>query len=66
MNENKKLVIGGDLNAQVCEESEWFGSVHGGQGYGKRNINGEMMLEFADAMELAVMNTGSQRESIEE
>ena len=31
--------------------------VHGGKGYGVRNTEGEMLLEFADAMELVVLNT---------
>ena len=57
MSENEKLVIGGDVNAHVGEESEGFESVHGGQRCGKRNIEGDMMLEFADALELAVVNT---------
>ena len=31
--------------------------MHGGFGFGKRNVKGEMILEFADALKLAVLNT---------
>ena len=31
--------------------------MHGGKGYGERNTEGEMLLEFADAMKLVVLNT---------
>src|SRR6266516_3352297 len=32
-------------------------STFGGKGYGERNTEGEMLLEFADAMNLVVLNT---------
>ena len=31
--------------------------MHGGFGFGKRNVEGEMILENADALNLAVLNT---------
>ena len=31
--------------------------MHDGFGFGKRNVEGEMILEFADALNLAVLNT---------
>ena len=51
------LVVGGDMNCHVGAGSDGFQAVHGGRGYGVRNEEGEMLLEFATAMELAVANT---------
>ena len=46
-----------DLNGHVGSEIEGFEGVHGGFGFGKRNVEGEMILETADALNLAVLNT---------
>ena len=51
------LVIGGDMNGHVGAKAAGYEGVHGGKGYGVRNTEGEMLLEFADAMELVVLNT---------
>ena len=50
----ERLLICGDLNGHV-----WSGidGAHGGFGFGKRNVEDEMILEFADALNLAVLNT---------
>jgi len=55
----EKLVVCVDLNAHVGEDADRFGMVHGGtgNGFGKRNMEGEMTLECAEANELAVLNT---------
>ena len=50
-------VICGDFNGHVGEKVEGYVGVHGGKGFGSRNAEGEMLLEFAGAHELAVMNT---------
>ena len=50
------LLICGDLNGHVGSEIDGFEGVHGGFGFGKRNVEGEMILEFADALNLAVLN----------
>jgi hypothetical protein len=55
--ENEMLMICGDMNGHVGLEPDGFESVHGGYGYGVRNLEGEMFLEFAEAAELAIMNT---------
>src|SRR2546425_5046147 len=39
------------------EKVDGYEGVHGGKGYGVRNTEGEMLLEFADAMKLVVLNT---------
>src|SRR3989442_14855809 len=41
----------------VGEKVAGYEGVHGGKGYGIRNTEGEMLLEFADAMKLVVLNT---------
>ena len=46
----------GDNNAIVDENVVGCGMAHGGYGSGKRNVEGEMMLECAEVMELAVLN----------
>ena len=51
------IFVGGDMNGHVGIETDGFEGIHGGNGYGKRNKEGEMLLEFAAAMELVVCNT---------
>jgi len=55
--EHEKLIVCGDLNGHVGAEADGFEGVHGGKGFGVRNVEGEMLLEFADAMGLVVCNT---------
>jgi hypothetical protein len=50
-------VVCGDFNGHVGEEIEGYEGVHGGKGYGRRNVEGEMLLEFAGAHQLSIMNT---------
>jgi hypothetical protein len=57
-----RLVVCGDMNGHVGERVDGFEGVHGGYGYGNRNVEGEMLLEFADAMDLAVTNTWFKKE----
>ena len=57
LSECEKLVVRVDLNAHVGEDADGFGMVHGSNGFGERNMEGEMMLECAEANELAVLNT---------
>jgi len=53
----ERLVLAGDFNGHVGKEVEGFGGVHGGQGYGVRNSEGNRLLEFADSREMIVANT---------
>jgi hypothetical protein len=55
--DDEKLIVCGDMNGHVGAESDGFEGVHGGKGFGTRNVEGEMLLEFADAMGLTVCNT---------
>ena len=52
---SEKLLICEDLNGHVGSEIDGFEGVHGGFGFGKRNVEGEMILETADALNLAVL-----------
>jgi len=45
MSECDKLVVYGNLNARAGENADWFGMVHGGNRFGERNMEGEMMLK---------------------
>ena len=46
-----------DFNGHVGKEIEGFEGVHGGNGIGKRNVEGRMLHEFCDERELCVANT---------
>ena len=56
-NNTRKLRICGDLNGHVGDGVEGFESFHEGFGFGKKNVEGEMILEFADALNFVVANT---------
>ena len=62
INTNERLVVCGDMNAHVGAGKDGFEDVHGGYGFGVRNTEGEMLLEFADAMDLTVANTWFKKE----
>ena len=51
----ERLLIYGDLNGHVGSEIDGFEGVHGGFGFGKQKVEGEMILETADALNLAVL-----------
>ena len=62
MEEREMMTLGGDLNGHVGENIDGFEGAHGGKGYGSRNEEGEMILEFALAHGLVVMNTCFEKE----
>ena len=51
---NESLFVCGDMNGHVGKEADGY---HGGNGFGSRNMEGEMPLEFACAMDLVIANT---------
>ena len=55
-------MIGGDMNGHVGAEVDGFEGVHGGYGFGRRNVDGEILLEFADALDFAIVNTWFKKE----
>ena len=57
LKKEEMVVLGGDLNGHVGRESDGYEGVHGGFGYGIRNMEGETILEFGDAMDMIVCGT---------
>ena len=58
----ERLLICGNLNGHVESEIDSLEGVHCRFGFGKRNVEGEMILEFADALNLIVLNTWFKKE----
>ena len=50
------------MNGLVGAEVDGFEGVRGGYGFGRRNVEGEMLLEFADALDFAIVNTSFKKE----
>ena len=61
--DDESVLVCGDLNGHVGAECDGYEGVHGGQGYGSRNVEGEMVLDFAVSMDLMVANTFFKKES---
>ena len=57
IDDDEKFMIFRDLNGHVGAGVESFDSVYAWCGFGKRNVEGEIILEFADASNFAVANT---------
>ena len=47
ISKDEKVVICGDFNGHVGKDADGFEGVHGGYSFGVRNVEGEMLLEFA-------------------
>ena len=55
---DKEIVIPcGDWNGHVGQEAVGYEGVHGGSGYGERNVDGDRVLEFAVANDFVIGNT---------
>ena len=55
---DKETVIPcGDWNGHVGREAAGYEGVHGGSGYGERNVDGDRVLEFAVANDFVIGNT---------
>ncbi|XP_075086377.1 uncharacterized protein LOC142169074 [Nicotiana tabacum] len=52
-----KLFIGGDFNGHIGWSAGGYGEVHGGFGFGVRNGEGTLLLDFARAFELVIVNS---------
>ena len=55
--EEEALFICGDFNGYVGGEADSYEGTHGGHSFGRKNLEGELLLEFADARDLVVANT---------
>jgi len=51
------MLIGGDMNGNVGHERNQYGNIHVGNGFGTQNANGTRILEFAEASNIAILNT---------
>ena len=55
--EKDKIVIGADLNRHIGRGNTGYERWHGGFGYGERNQEGDNILEFTQAYDLALGNS---------
>ncbi len=55
--DSEMVVLGGDFNGHVGRDSDGYEGVHGGYGYGVRNSEGESILEFCVAADMALCGT---------
>ncbi|KAF7708370.1 hypothetical protein HF521_017427 [Silurus meridionalis] len=59
---NERLLIGADLNGHVGEGNRGDKDVMGRYGFKERNVEGQMRVDFAKRMEMAVVNTNFKKE----
>ena len=55
--ERERLILGGDLNGHLGSSRAVIERVHGGWGVGEKNEEGERVIDFAMAFDLALVNT---------
>ncbi|KAF7689965.1 hypothetical protein HF521_011769 [Silurus meridionalis] len=60
----ERLVIGADFNGHVGEGNRGDEEVMGRYGFKERNVEGQMVVDFAKRMEMAVVNTYFKRRRI--
>ncbi|XP_046862565.1 uncharacterized protein LOC124456072 [Xenia sp. Carnegie-2017] len=53
----EQLIVAGDLNRHIGERVEGFERWHGGKSIGRRNEEGDKILDYARSKDLAVVNT---------
>ena len=54
---DEQLMVCGNFNGHVGESIDGFEGVHGESGFGARNLESEVLLEFADSHCLVITNT---------
>ena len=55
--EDKRVVVGGDLNGHIGTSNRVISRIHEGVGLGERNEEGETIIDFALAFDMALVNT---------
>ena len=55
--DEERVVLGGDLNGHIGTDRRVISRIHGGLGMGERNEEGESIVDFAMAFDMALMNT---------
>ena len=58
-----KYVVLGDMNGHVGTDVDGFEGVHGGNGFGDHNAEGEAIFEFVTCFNLVVANTFFTKET---
>ena len=56
-NPDEKVYVCGDWNGHVGSKADGYEGIHGGEGFGRRNTEGERVLDFAVANKMVVNNT---------
>ncbi|XP_066947036.1 craniofacial development protein 2-like [Macrobrachium rosenbergii] len=57
ISEEERVVLGGDLNGHIGTDRRVISRIHGGLGMGERNEEGEGIIDFAVAFDMALINT---------
>ncbi|XP_042509234.1 uncharacterized protein LOC122084879 [Macadamia integrifolia] len=57
LDQEERIIIGGDLNDHAGKDHRCYEDVHGGYGVGERNAEGTSVLEFAITHDLCIANT---------
>ena len=57
MGEEERIILGGDLNGHVGRNRNVIERIHGGWGVRERNEEGENVVDFAVAFDMAILNT---------
>ncbi|XP_066966169.1 craniofacial development protein 2-like [Macrobrachium rosenbergii] len=57
VSEEERVVLGGDLNGHIGTDRRVISRIHGGLGMGERNEEGEGIIDFAVAFDMALINT---------
>ncbi|XP_066969208.1 craniofacial development protein 2-like [Macrobrachium rosenbergii] len=57
ISEEERVVLGGDLNGHIGTDRRVTSRIHGGLGMGERNEEGEGIIDFAVAFDMALINS---------
>ena len=57
MSTSEILFVRGDFNGHIGKNADGYEGVHGGREFGRRNLEGERILEFAVAHNLVISNS---------
>ena len=57
INTSEITFVCGDFNGHIGDTTDGYDGIHGGTGFGKRNSEGERILDFAMAADLVVSNS---------
>ena len=54
--QNELVILGGDHNRHVGNDVNGYDGIHGGFGYGARNLQGERILEMGPVLDMIICN----------